>query len=473
MEGRLQAFDPGSTRGRAWVTAALLLGLFTTAFPSTILTIAVQPIAEDLDSLPSTVVWVTTAPLLAAAVTTPLFGRLGDLFGHRRVYLAGIVTAMAFALASALAWNAPSLIAARTLSQVGAAATVPTAVALLFRASPPGERMRAGARVGATTSAAAVIGVVIGGPLVDLIGWRAIFVGQIALCAVALVLSLLVTSRDQRTTTREPLDVAGAITLAVATLALTFGVNRLAVWGPTPVPIACLVLAPLAVWLLFRVERRATSPLLPVRVLGSRNVRVITVASVLLGAGYMGNFVVTPLYLQGVLGLTAAVTSLLTVPRAFSILLATPTAGRWGTRFGERRVVLVASAAFAVVLAAMAGGAWAHSLVAVAIAIALSGYAHGHVNPGLLSAQGAAVDPRDVGLAASLQQTGFQIGAVIGIGLFTALAGDATTAGPYALVFLLTAACAAAATLVLVRMQDSRTSRAVAAPDRLPDQIDV
>ncbi|RBY86819.1 MFS transporter [Blastococcus sp. TF02A-26] len=456
---------------RRWITAALLLGLFTTAFPSTILTIAVQPIAEDLDALPSTVVWVTTAPLLAAAVTTPLFGRLGDLYGHRRIYLAGIVVATVFAAASALAWDATSLIAARTLSQAGAAATVPTAVALLFRVSPPGERMRAGARVGAVTSAAAVIGVVVGGPLVDLVGWRAIFAGQVTFCVVALVLSLLVTPTDGERAAGS-LDVPGALALAGTTLALTFGVNRLAVWGWSPLPVACLALVPLGIWLLVRVERRAASPLLPVRVLGSRNVRVVTGASLLLGAAYMGNFVVTPLYLQGVLGLTAAATSLLSVPRAFSILLATPTAGRWGTRFGERRVVLVASAVFAAVLAAMAAGAWAHSLVAVAVAIALSGYAHGHVAPGLLAAQGAAVDPRDIGLAASLQQTGFQIGAVIGIGLFTALAGDATTAGPFAIVFLLTAGCALAATVLLVRMQDGRTSPAETAPDRLPDQID-
>ncbi|WP_051683922.1 MFS transporter [Blastococcus sp. URHD0036] len=468
----MHAIDPGTTRGRTWVTVALLLGLFTTSFPSTILTIAVQPIAEDLHSLPSTVVWVTTAPLLAAAVCTPLFGRLGDLFGHRRVYLAGIVTAMVFALASALAWDATSLIAARTLSQAGAAATVPTAVALLFRVSPPRERVRASARIGAVTSGAAVIGVVVGGPLVDAVGWRAIFVGQVALCAIALTLSVLVTPADARDRARASLDVPGALALAVATLTLTLGINRLAVWGPTPLPIACLMVAPLAVWALVLVERRAASPLLPVRVLGSRNVRVITGATVLFGAGYMGNFVVTPLFLQGVLGVTAGVTSLLTVPRALSILLASPTAGRAGMRFGERRVALLSGAALTVALTVMAVGGWVASLVVVAIAIALSGYAQGHLNPSLLSAQSGAVDERDVGLAASLQQTGFQVGAVIGIGLFTALAGDATTAGPFALVFLLTAACSLVATVVLLRMRDPRRVVLPVAPDRIPDQID-
>ncbi|MGY1745105.1 MFS transporter [Blastococcus sp. SYSU D00695] len=456
------------------MNTALLLTLFTTAFPSTILTIAVQPIAEDLDSLPSTVVWVTTAPLLAAAVTTPLFGRMGDLYGHRRVYLTGVVTSMLFALASGLAWDASSLIAARTISQAAAAATVPTALAMLFRVSPPGERVRASARVGAVTSGAAVIGVMVGGPLVDLVGWRAIFFGQVVFCAGALVLSVLATPADPRERVRASLDVPGALALAVATLALTFGVNRLAVWGWTPLPIACLVIAPLAVWALVVIERRASSPLLPVRVLSSRNVRVITGASVLLGASYMGNFVVTPLYLQGLLGLTAAVTSILSVPRALALLVAAPTAGRWGSRFGERRVILISCWAFTAVLASMAVGAWTMSLVAIAIAIPLSGYAYGHAGPALMSAQSAAVDARDVGLATSLEHTGFQVGAVIGIGLFTAMAGDATTPGPFALVFLLTAVSSLLGTLVLHRMRDTRATEqgAPAVPDRIPDDVE-
>ena len=142
-------------------------------------------------------------------------------------------------------------------------------------------------------------------------------------------------------------------------------------------------------------------------------------------------------------------------------------------RFGERRVALMAGIAMTLAFAVMAAGGLVSSLVVVAIAIALSGYALGHLNPSLLSAQGSAVDERDVGLAASLQQTGFQVGAVIGIGLFTALAGDATDEGPFVLVFLLTAACALAATLVLVRMQDTSKAAAPhsAPPHRIPDDI--
>ncbi|MGY1753446.1 MFS transporter [Blastococcus sp. SYSU D01042] len=448
--------DPGRRR---WILLACQSGMFATTFPATILTIAVQPIAVDLGSTPSTVLWVTTAPLLAAAVSTPLLGRLGDLRGHRRLFLTGMLVAATFAVATALAWNAGSLIAARTISQLGSAATIPSSFAMLFRAFPPHERVRVSSLASAVLAGAAVVGVVIGGPLVDLVGWRVIFVVQAAVCAGALLAALPVLPKDPRDRVRVPLDVPGALALALLTLCLTFGINRLGVWGWSPLPLACLAVAPFALWALVRIERRASSPLLPLRVLSSRNTRVVTAASFLLGAGWMGNFVLTPLLMQSVMGLSAGLTSLLSVPRAVFIVAAAPTASRWGQRFGERRMVVAAAAGLGLVMASMSLGALTTSVVAIAIALPFSGWAFGHAQPGLVSAMGHAVDEQDFGLATSLQQTANQIGAVVGIGLFTALAGDATTEGPFVVVYLLTAACALLAVPFALAMRDGHTGR--------------
>ncbi|MBJ7452055.1 MAG: MFS transporter [Blastococcus sp.] len=451
--------DAPSPERRRWILVACLAGMFATTFPATILTIAVQPIAIDLDSTPSTVLWVTTAPLLAAAVSTPVLGRLGDLRGHRKLFLTGMVVAALFAIGTALAWNAGSLITARTISQLGSAATIPSSFAMLFRAHPPDQRVRVSSLASAVLAGAAVVGVVIGGPLVDLVGWRIIFAVQAAVCVAALVAAIPVLPADPADREKIPLDLPGALALALATLALTFGVNRLGVWGPTPVPIACLVVVPFAVWALVRIERRAPHPLLPLRVLSSRNTRVVTAASFFLGAGWMGNFVLTPLLMQSVMGLSAGLTSLLSVPRALFIVGAAPTASRWGQRFGERRMVVVAAFGLGLVMASMTVGALTTSIVAIALALPLSGWAFGHAQPGLTSAMGHAVDERDFGLATSLQQTANQIGAVVGIGLFTALAGDATTAGPFAVVYLLTAMCAFIAVPFALLIRDAHTSR--------------
>lgn len=446
----------GDARRARWLLVACLVGIFSTTFPATILTISLRPIALDLDSLPSTIAWVTTAPMLASAVATPVLGRLGDLRGHRRLYLIGLVLAGTFSVLTALAWNAPSLIAFRTLSQVGAAATVPATFAILFRAFPAGERVRASSLASGTLAGAAVVGVVIGGPLVDLVGWRPIFLVHAGISFLALAFGFRTLAEDDRVRTGGQLDVPGAAALAVATLLLTFGVNRLGAWGWSPIPLVCLGLVPFAVWALVVIERRARSPLLPLRVLAAGNTRVVCAATFLLGAGWMGNFVITPLLLLSVLGVSVAVTSLITVPRAASIMLSAPVAGRLGVRFGERRLVVVASIGLAFVLGIMAFGAATTSVVLIAVALPLSGWALGHAQPGLISAMGHAVDEEDLGVAVSLQQTANQIGAVVGIGLFTALAADSTTPGPFVLVFALTAACAMGAALLALRMQDGR-----------------
>ncbi|MCU1533349.1 MAG: putative efflux rane protein [Arthrobacter sp.] len=444
-------------RGARWLLVACLIGIFSTTFPATILTISLQPIALDLSSRPSTIAWVTTAPMLASAVATPVLGRLGDLRGHRRLYLFGLVLAGTFSVLTAVAWDATSLIGFRTMSQLGAAATVPATFAILFRVYPAEQRVRASSLASGTLAGAAVVGVVIGGPLVDLVGWRPIFLVHAGIAFLALAFAFATLPKDDDGVRAEgDLDVAGAAALAVATLLLTFGVNRLGAWGLSSIPLVCLALVPFAVWVLILVERRAASPLLPLRVLSARNTRVVCAATFLLGAGWMGNFVITPLLLLSVLGISVAVTSLITVPRATFIMLAAPVAGRLGVRYGERRLVVVASAGLALVLGLMAVGAAIESVVVIAVALPLSGWALGHAQPGLISAMGHAVREEDFGVAVSLQQTANQLGAVVGIGLFTALAADSTTRGPFVLVFLLTAGCAAAAAALALRMHDSR-----------------
>jgi predicted MFS family arabinose efflux permease len=307
-----------------------------------------------------------------------------------------------------------------------------------------------------TLAAAAVVGVVIGGPLVDLMGWRPIFVIQAALSFVAFVPTLLVLPKDVIDRVRTPVDVPGAAALAIATFTLTFGINRLGVWGLQPIPVISLVVFPLAIAALVVVERRSLAPLLPLRVLRNHNVRVVSGTTFLLGAGWMGNFVITPLLLQSVMGLSASSTSLISVPRAGFIMAAAPVAGRLGVRFGERRIVIYASFGLAVVMCLMAVGASTTTLVVIALCLPVTGWMSGHTSPGLMSAMGHAVGQDDLGLGTSLQQTSNQIGAVVGVGLFTALAANATTPGPFTLVYLLTAGCSALAALLATRMRDTQ-----------------
>ncbi|HKJ23975.1 MAG TPA: MFS transporter, partial [Myxococcota bacterium] len=115
-----------------WVLLAALAGMFATTFPITILTLALKPIALEFGVAETTIAWVITAPMLCSAVTLPLLGKLGDLHGHRRIFLLGFAAATVTAVATAFAWNAASLIGLRTLAAVVGGATGPSSMALIF-----------------------------------------------------------------------------------------------------------------------------------------------------------------------------------------------------------------------------------------------------------------------------------------------------------------------------------------------------
>ena len=198
-----------------WVLIACLSGMFATTFTITILGVSLAVIADDLDSSVEVIAWVLTGPMLVQALALPVLGKLGDVYGHRRVYLIGFALAAVAALATAMAWDASSLISIRTLGQLVGTATMPASTALLFSVYPPRERVRAMGWVSLVAAGAPVLGLAIGGPMVDTVGWRPLFVIQAALAVVSLAFSALVlreTPRQQHIS----LDLPGAATLAVA-----------------------------------------------------------------------------------------------------------------------------------------------------------------------------------------------------------------------------------------------------------------
>ncbi len=422
-----------------WLLIVTLTGIFATSFPTGILTISIKTIAVDLHSTPSTITWVTTGPILAAAVLTPILGRFGDLRGHRRLFLSGTITAGVFAICTGFAWNAISLIVFRTIAQTGAAATIPSTFAMLFRAFPPHERVRASSLASGSVSGASVIGIVIGGPLIQFFGWRPIFFGQAVIALVAILPALVVLPKLEVAAVKRRVDYPGAATLAIGVFALTFAINRLGVWGPNPISIGCLAAVPFFAVALLLIERHSAAPLLPMQVLKARDTKIVAAASVIINIGWMGNFIVTPLLLQSVIGLSVVWTALSTLPRTGGIVVASPFAGRIGVRWGERKLLVSACLILVLIMCLLSYATIDKSLALLLIALTLSGLAFGAASPALVSSMSRGVAEEDFGLAVSLQQTSNQIGAVIGISLASAIAADATTPGPFAIVYLLTA----------------------------------
>ncbi len=410
-----------------WVLWATLSGFFAVTFPITILTVSLKAIAVEFDTDVTVLAWVITAPMLGAALCTPVLGKAGDLFGHRRVFLAGFALATALAVLTALATSAAMLIALRTAAQIVGAATGPTSVALLASVYPPAERVKAMGWWTFVGAGAPTLGLVVGGPMVDAIGWQSVFVAQGAFAAVALAFAGFVlepTTERQRVR----LDVAGAATLALAAGSAMFLLSMADTWGlGHPVLLACAATAPLALLAFIRIEQTVSDPLLQLSWFRERNFTAPIVTETLQSGAYFGGFVLAPLVLQDVFGYTARATAWILVMRTFAFALSSPVGGRLGSRLGERTTATAGAVLVASAMAILALGIAIESLSVTLVGLVLQGAGYGLGRPSITSTVANAVPQSDVGIATATLRMTQQLGNAFGITMMTVLYGGVTT----------------------------------------------
>ena len=400
---------------RQWAMLMVVLsGLFATSFTITVIVVSLDVIATDLNSTVSALNWSLTGPMLAFGVVGPAFGKAGDLWGHKRVYVLGLAVAGVFAGLTALAWNAASMIAFRILSASAGAATGPAAMAYINRLFPPHERVRPLSMWSFTTAGAPVLGVVLGAPLVEAIGWRMIFIVQAPLCVIGVVLAARMLPETERMKNVK-FDIAGSFTLGLAATSLLLAVNRGPAWGWASAPITGLFIVSVVALVVFvKVEQRADEPLMPMRWLRTRNVVLPITSTGLTNFAYMGGFLIVPQLLDKGLGLSAAHIGWLVIARPLTFSLVAPLGSSFTMKVGER-VSAVLGAAFVVAsMIMLANVRLGSSDFYVAIGLALSGVGLGFASPALTALVANSVDQANLGVAGAMQQLMSQLGAATG-----------------------------------------------------------
>ncbi len=408
---RIEASD----RYRWWVLWTALSGLFAVGLTVTILGVSLERISHDLHSTVPTVTWVVTGPLLAFGVVGPLFGKLGDVWGYRRIFLFGLAGSIVLAGMSAVAWNASSLIAFRTLAAAEGAATGPASMAMIARVFPESDRVKAMGWWSMVGAGAPVLGVAIGGPLVDAFGWRAIFLGQMPVTLLALIFAFFVlpaTGGGQR----QPIDGMGVAFLSVAVTGALFGLNRGPVWGwSSPAVILPIALAPLSLVAFVVTERRVRSPLIPLAWFGRRNFCFPVAVQFFTNFAYMGSFILAPLFMQNVLGYSVTRAGLITIARPIAFSITAPLAGYLAVRLGERSAG-VAGACFVVASMAAWSALGGHTgALPLMGALALAGIGLGVASPSMVATVANTVEEASLGAAGAANQLITTIGVVAGI----------------------------------------------------------
>lgn len=422
-----------SGRYRNWVLFSTLAGMFATTFPVTILAVSLAPIADEFGASETTMAWVVSGPMLLSAVTFPLLGKLGDLRGHRIVFLLGFAGATLVAALTAFAWDPFSLIGFRTLAAMLGGATQPTAMALIFSVYPKEDRVRAMGWWSMTTAAAPALGLIAGGPLVDLLGWRIVFLFQAGLSAIALALAFVVLRETPRLRVR--FDVGGALTLAIGVGGFMFALGSLRGEGQELGIIgASLAIGTAGAIAFIFIERRVEAPLLPLSFFRSRNFSATLLTNAFTSAGYMGAFIIAPLFLY-TLGFSSTTAAYLILIRTATLTLASPFGGRIGESWGERAASIFGCLVMTVGLAAGAAAVLVENLPLFVSGLIAQGAGHGLSQPSITASIAHSVEETDLGIAAAANRLMGQGGAAFGITVLMLAYGGVKEPRAFALAF--------------------------------------
>lgn len=386
--------------------------------------------------------------MLFGAVMLPTFGRLGDLKGQRRVFLLGLTISGGATLLTALSWNAGSLILFRTISQTAGFATAPTAIALIMESFPLDPRPRALGMWAFVTAAAPALGLVFGGPMVEALSWRGVFFAQGALAFLFLPFCIRWLSETKRRS-NIGFDIAGGITLMLATGAILLYLDRGGSWGWTqPLELALIVAAPLLILLFIRIEKRAKFPLLPTGLLANPAYSMPAISEFFSQTSSNAVFFSAPLLLQQRFGKSVAETAFLMLPLPLGMCFGAIIGGRVAARFGERRGGLIGTTSMALSMVLFLVGYNIKSLGLITVALIVQGIANGFVRPAVASAGGAALSPEYFGVGMATMRMIALLGSTMGISVALA----ASTIGGFRAIYLTTLCLALLATATMTRV---------------------
>ena len=477
------------SRTRWLALIVLCLGDLMIVLDVTIVGVALPSIREDLGFSEESLAWVVNAYLITFGGFLLLGGRLGDLFGHRRLFLLGIGLFTLASTACGLATSQGMLVGARAVQGLGAAVVSAVALSLMMTLfTEPAERAKAMGVFGFVAAGGGSIGVLLGGILTDTLNWHWIFLVNVPVGILVVTLSLLLIPAARVPTAAQRLDVAGAVTVTASLMIAVYAIvngNQEGWLSAQTLWLLAVSAVLLAVFL--AIEARVHSPLMPLSLFRLRNVSTANAVGVLWAAAMFAWFFLSALYLQLVLGYSPLQVGLAFLPAnlimaAFSIGLSAKLVLRFGIRPPLATGLLLAAIGLALFARAPVDGAF---VVNVLPSMILLGFGAGMAfNPLLLAAM-SDVPQEEAGLASGVVNTSFMMGGALGLAALASLAASRTDnllsagegevaalTGGYHLAFVVGSIFAVAAAVlgaVLLRQGAYAVAYPEAEPEPVPD----
>jgi MFS family permease len=431
LRRRVVARAERSPRYRWWALTALLAGLLSLNITFTVFVVALPTVKADFHTNFSVLTWASTGPLLAFGIAAPFFGKAGDLFGHRRLYLFGLFGAMVSAILTATAANVGMLLFARALDGVQGAATGTASMALILQLFAQEERVKALGWWALVGAGGPVLGVTLGSPVIQFFGWRTLFWGQLVLLVVAtVVVALLLPSR--RSAHRGPgveppadpsnagawagMDWVGSWSLAGAVTAamLALSIGPIVGWTSMGVILSGLAAAAFVVLFVWR-ELTFATPLIPTKYWRRRNFIFPVGMRGFSNFAYFGGFFLFPLLMEQVYGYGVTEVGFVSVARPLVFAISAPIAGYMTVRTGERIATVAGAASVLVSMVLFATLGPTPGLAFILLALALSGLGMGIALPATSATMASEVHASEYGVMSAAQLMATQVGEVAGI----------------------------------------------------------
>jgi EmrB/QacA subfamily drug resistance transporter len=324
-----------------WTLGAMCFALFMIMLDNTVVNVALPSIQKDLHASISGLEWTINGYTLSFAVLLATGGRLGDIFGRRRMFILGVVI---FALSSATAGLAQSqtdLVASRVVQGVGAALMMPATLSIVTHAFPPSERGKAMGTWAGVSGLALAVGPVVGGLLTEHVSWRAIFYLNIPVAIGAVLAALFAVRESRDTTVGRDVDFAGValLTGSLTALVLALVEGNAWGWGSTEI-VGLLVGAAIGLAAFVAVELRVKVPMVEFRFFSDRNFLGAVVVALIISFAMLGVFFFLALYMQDILHYSPLEAGIRFLPSTLMIVGIAPIAGRMADRFGPRWLIV-------------------------------------------------------------------------------------------------------------------------------------
>lgn len=412
---------------RMWLTLfAMCFALFMIMLDNTVVNLALPTIQDELRPSHGQLQWIINAYVLVFAALILLGGKLGDRFGRKRMFIVGLISFTVWSAACALATTSEQLTLFRGLQGTGAALMNPLSLSILVATFPRAKLPQAIGIWAGISGLGLALGPLVGGFLVDNVGWSAVFWINIPIGVIALV-AVLAAVRESRDTTVRSLDVVGTVLVTIGLFGLTYALIGSGDHGwLTPRTLGLIIGSVALIGAFVWWESRHDEPMVPLGFFRSRAFSTSIIVAVLVGFGLYGSLFVVTLYMQNIRGYSAVEAGVRTLPLTMAVMVVAPIAGRLNARLGAPILMATGMVAAAIAMVGLrfleAGSPYSHIwpfylILGAGIALTM---------PAMSAAAMGAIDPRKAGVGSGVLNAARQVGGALGIAVLGSVAATIT-----------------------------------------------